>query len=270
MAVKKRQQLILDRLEQKGACSYRELADLLGVSTMTVRRDVDGLTSGGVAIKTLGGVQRANAPSYLYETPLLSRFAEHPQAKRAIAGGAMAMIAPEQTIFLDGGTTCLELARLIAEREGGLTIVTNSALGCLELGRNSDNTVVGISGVYDPGSVCFVGPTCEELAGKLFVDLAFVSTKGFVPAEGTFESSVATFRIKQIIARQCSRVVLLADHSKFGRRALSKVLDISQIHTVITDEKASLSDVTLLEDIGKEVRVARAGDLQLGGAAHVS
>ena len=81
-------------------------------------------------------------------------------------------------------------------------------------------------------------PASEEAAGQFFVDLAFMSTKGFQPTDGTFESSLSTIQIKRIIAQQCAKMMLLVDHSKFGQRALSKVLDLSQIGEVITDDHA--------------------------------
>lgn len=274
--MKDRQQLILDRLDGQGACSYRELTQWLGVSAMTVRRDVDELARRGAAIKTLGGVQKANAPSYLYETTLLSRLSAQRQEKRAIAEQAIELISPPQTIFLDGSTTCLELAKLVGRQLKGLTIVTNSALACLELGQGSENTVLGIGGQYDPACLSFAGPTSEDAAREFFVDIAFVSTKGFLPNEGTFESSVATFRIKQIIAEQCGKLVLLVDHSKFGRRALCKVLDVSQIHVVVTDSHTSEADRAQIESKGCKVvigpllqEMAQAAEAH-GNRAHVT
>ena len=270
MSVESRRQLILDQLDQQGAFSYRELTELLGVSTMTVRRDIDELARQGAVIKALGGVQRANAPTGLYETTLVSRFSEHNREKRAIAERALDLIGPQQTIFLDGSSTCLELAKVVSRQRKGLTVVTNSLLACLEMGQNGQNTVIGIGGEYDRSSASFVGPTSEDLAGKLYVDLAMVSTKGFLPAEGTFESSVSTFRIKQIIARQCAEMVLLVDHSKLGQRGLCKVLDISQIHTVVTDSKAPQEDLDLLGRGGQTVYVCPVGDSPVEDAASAS
>jgi DeoR/GlpR family transcriptional regulator of sugar metabolism len=88
------------------------------------------------------------------------------------------------------------------------------------------------------------------------VDVAFVSTKAFLPAIGTFESSQPTFRIKQIIARQCAELVLLVDHSKFGQRALSKVIETGKIHTVVTDRRARKADLDGLAKAG--ITVIRA------------
>lgn len=251
-----RQQLILDRLEEQGTCSYEELTKRFNVSIMTVRRDVEELARQGAVIKTVGGILKAQAVSSLYETALLSRLSANRREKRTIAKCALDLVKPQTTLYVDGSTTCLELAKLLAQEKQGLTIVTNSALVCLELGRSAENTVIGIGGQYDANSFSHVGPQTEEWAKTLFVDLAFISTKGFLPSSGTFESSLPTFRITRIIAQQCVELVLLVDHSKFGQRALSKVLDISQIHTVVTDEKTSKADLQILRNMGKTVWVA--------------
>lgn len=265
-----RQQSILDRLEKQESCSYQELADRLGVSAMTIRRDVDVLSRGGAVIKTLRGVRQGRDPSSapLYEKTLFSRMNAQLREKRAIAETAVTLIGNRQTVYLDGSTTCLEMARTIAGRCRGLTVVTNSALVCLKVGGSDANTVVGIGGQYDPNSASFVGPVAEEAARNCFVDVAFFSTKGIVVSEGTFESSAPTFRIKQIIAGQCPELILLADHTKFGQRALSKVIDISQIHGIVTDGAAPKAALAALKRKGKRVWMARLGDAE--GERHVS
>src|SRR6202035_4862932 len=87
------------------------------------------------------------------------------------------------------------------------------------------------------------------------VDQACLTTKGFLPADGTDESAVANFRIKQIVAERAVETVLLVDHTKFGRRALSKVLDISQIQRVVTDEKTRKAYLASLRRVGIKVDV---------------
>ena len=100
------------------------------------------------------------------------------------------------------------------------------------------------------------------------MDRAFFSTKGFLPAVGTFESSLATFRIKQIVAGEAARVVLLADHSKFGERALCKALDIAQIHEVITDSATKPDDLAVVRQHGVLVRVEREEDSTVEAINH--
>jgi DeoR/GlpR family transcriptional regulator of sugar metabolism len=270
MRQSQRQQTILERLEAIGACSYQELARLLDVSEMTIRRDADKLLQRGDLIKTLGGVQTARGPKHFYESAVYQRLPVRRLQKEQIAGEALRQIQPRQTIFLDGSTTCLVFARHIAKTLRGLTIVTHSALACMEFAQGAENTVLGLGGQFDPASACFVGPAVEEAARRFFPDTAFLSTKGFLPEEGTFESAIATFRIKQIIAEQAARVVLLVDHSKFGQRARGNVLEIGQIHEVITDTGVSATDVALLEQRGLVVRIATEDPHPTATIAHAS
>jgi len=252
-----RQEQILEWLERVGVGSYQELADFLAVSTMTVRRDVDDLNSRGLVIKTLGGVQRADAPSYLMETAIQGRMAKQRLEKQAIAKAAIELIGDQQTLFLDGSTTCLELAKLVARRMRGLTVITNSVLTTMEIGRNRNNNVIGVGGEFDPNSCCFVGAGAEDTAERFYVDIAFISTMGFLPSEGTFESTVANFRVKQTLTRRSKRVVLLIDHSKFGQRALARVLDADEVDCVVTDEATTKDYLSQLADGGTEYLIAR-------------
>lgn len=254
-----RQNFISEQLETQHALSYEALGEMLRVSTMTVRRDADALAARGVLLKTVGGVQKTQVPDYLRESTLLSRLSEYSREKKAIARLALDLLENHKTVYLDGGTTCLELARQIAAREDAfkLTVVTNSALACVELGRRAGDSIIGIGGEYDAHSLSFCGSISEEFAAHFHPDIAFLSTKGFSHKEGTFESSVALLRIKQLVAKRCKRVVLLADHSKFGARALCKVLDVSQLSAVVTDEGAPRKALAALQKAGCEVHVAR-------------
>jgi DeoR/GlpR family transcriptional regulator of sugar metabolism len=252
---KDRAAVILEMVDRQGTASYEALAGLLQVSTMTVRRDCEELARLGRIIKTIGGIQQAHAPASLYEGAVRERISTNRAEKQAIAAKAIDLIPNDQTIFIDGSTTNLALAKLIADRRTGLTIVTNSALTCLELSK-SRNTIIGIGGEYDPITLSFVGAQAEDMAKSFFVDQAFFSTKGFLVADGTYESAVANFRIKQIMAERAVEIILLVDHTKFGRRALSKVLDISQIQQVVTDEGIKGADLTVLQGAGINVNVA--------------
>jgi DeoR family transcriptional regulator of aga operon len=248
-------QKILGRLDESGECSYSDLTHHLGVSTMTVRRRVAELAKQGAVIKTPGGVRVAGTLSSLYETAIQSRIRKSLLEKRAIASAAANLINGDETVFIDGGTTCLEMAKKLADHSG-LTVVTNSALMCLELGRGGKCRVIAIGGQYDAMSLSYGGPTAEDIAKRFFPDIAFFSTKGFIAEEGTFESSEPTLRIKQIVAAQCRRVALLVDHTKFGERGLCKVLDTAQIHQVVTDAGAPKAALEKLRSMNVETIVA--------------
>jgi DeoR family fructose operon transcriptional repressor len=257
-----RQSRILQLVEQQGACSYHLIAKVLNTSNMTVRRDMEKLAEKGLVIKTLGGVQKANAPEEYYETSLLSRLQTNKGEKMAIARKALEKIDKGDCVFLDGSSTCIELSKLIGRERDGVTIITNSVAIYGEIARcQTNNVLICLGGNHDSVSYCMVGNDTEEQAKKYFVDKAFMSTKGFMPDEGTFESSVAAFKIKQVVAGRCKELILLVDHSKFGERALSKVLDISQINKVITDNYTDQEHIMMLQKKAINVELAIMDDL---------
>ncbi|MEX0642721.1 MAG: DeoR/GlpR family DNA-binding transcription regulator [Pirellulales bacterium] len=270
MALSARDAQILEYLETTGACTYARLSEVIGVGEMTVRRAVDRLAKQGKVFKVLGGVQTANAPKQFYESELHRRYRQNAVEKRAIALKALDLVEPHQTIYLDGGTTSLAFAKLVSTEKRPLNIVTNSVYVCLELAGANHISILSLGGKLDPGSGCFVGPTSEEVAGRFFVDIAFLSTMGVVPSIGTFESNIATLRIKQMISEQAGRIVLLVDHTKFGSRALCKVLDIQQIHEVVTDSGVPAATVKELEQFGPKVNIATMSNATAGVSASAS
>ena len=208
----------LDELVENSHGEFKSRSHLV---EQAIRSYVDRDSSLRAALlKTVDIFQDSGSASSLYETALFPRPSMRLPEKRAIAEQAARLVDTGQTLFIDGSTTCIHLARVLAERRKGLTVFTNSALICLELGLSKDNTVVGIGGQFDPASASLVGPTAEEAFEGLYFDLAIGSTKGFLPAEGTFESSAGTLRVKQAAACHCGGYILLVDHTKFGQRSL--------------------------------------------------
>ncbi len=254
--IERRRQTILDIVQQEGACTYEQLARRCNTSTMTIRRDVEALAASGAVLKTIGGILNAQAPYELYETALHDRIATNRREKQSIARKAVALIEPGQVVFLDGSTTCLELASQIAQKLRGVTVITNSITACGRLAQNRDNELIAIGGQLNHDTGSFVGSFAEESLLRYYPHLAFFSTKGFMVGQGTFESSIPTFRIKEIIAKRCEQVILLVDHSKFRQRSLCKVLDVSQIDTVITDGSAPTDQLKQLQEAGVEVLIA--------------
>ena len=260
MNQKERQNAILNYLIQKKAASYTEIEGVLDVSNMTIRRDIVCLAASGKVVKTVGGAQIISAPADMYEAEVLSRLSINNLEKRAIAKKAIGCINPQEVIYIDGSSTSLELTKIIVEMKISVTVVTNSLLVYMELARSKNVTVICLGGQHDPFSYCLTGPETEAQAEKYFVNKAFISTKGFLTNEGTFESVVATYRIKQIIVSKSSEVILLVDHTKFGQKSLCKVLDISQIDTVITDSKISEAELALVKRKVKNIIICEVSN----------
>ncbi len=252
----------IDELVVSSRGDYRDRSHLVELAIKNYMGE--DILQHGAPPKTIANAQNPPAAASLYESSLFPRLAINTKEKRAIAKRAAELITAGKTLYLDGSTTCLELAKVLARQKKRLTIVTNSTLICLELGHSHENKVIGMGGEFDPGSASYVGRITEDTAENFYVDYAFMSTKGFIPTEGTFESSMGTLRIKQVVAARCANLVLLVDYSKFGQRSLCKVLDLAQINTIVTDSKAPAEAITLMQQAEREVLVAELKDRQDG------
>lgn len=244
----------IDELVVRTNGSYRDRSHLVEQAIRAYMYDEgDGIALVHPAARQARPSREASS---LYESSLFPRMRMNEGEKKAIAVQAASLVETGMTLFIDGSTSCIALAKVLANQRKGLTIVTNSTLICLELGKTAEHKVVGIGGDFDASSASFIGSYCEEAASSYYVDMSFLSTKGIILDDGTYESNTGTLRIKQVIAPHSSRVVLLADHTKFEQRSLRKVLDIAQIHTLVTDANVPQTIVKHLTESGHTVLVA--------------
>jgi DeoR family transcriptional regulator of aga operon len=204
---------------------------------MTSRRDIAALDSEGKVVKTLRGAMRVPPGGLLTEGPLHERLGENIAAKRGIARAAVGLISPGDTLHLDGGSTCIELARIIAQSQLAVTVVTNSVFVSACFCDGSGAKVIQVGGALNPLNGCATGTDAEAAAKRYHIDMGFFTTRGYVIDEGTYESSVDTLRVKRAFAKRSSRVILLLDHTKFGKRAPHRVFADANISHVITDKK---------------------------------
>lgn len=230
-----RREEIVRWLTDEGSLTYEQIQERFKVATMTSRRDVTALDREGRVVKTLRGARRVPPEGLLAEGPLHLRLKENLTAKRAIGRTAISLIRPGDTLHLDGGTTCIELARGLVQSHLPVTVVTNSVLVSACFCEGSVAKVIQIGGALNILNGCVTGTETEIAARSYFIDMGFFTTRGYVPGEGTYESSADTFRVKQAFAERCQRVVLLVDHTKFGKRALNRVLADAQISQIVTD-----------------------------------
>jgi DeoR/GlpR family transcriptional regulator of sugar metabolism len=152
--------------------------------------------------------------------------------KERIARLALALIEDHDSIYLDGGSTVLALARLLDERNG-LTIVTNSLMAAAEL-MESKHRLILVGGEFRAISRTLVGPLSQPIVASLNVDKAFMGTIGFVAADGLTTTDPSEAFTKTEIMKRSGRVILLADHTKLGKRSLAR--SEGAIHTLITDQ----------------------------------
>jgi DeoR family fructose operon transcriptional repressor len=235
--MRERQRKIVEFVEKSGIASLADLAQLHGVSEFTIRRDIEYLAQSRLLAKIKGGAQRIETPSQFREAKLPSRLQINLTQKQAIANKAIEFIHSGETIFIDGSSTTICLARAMVKSCHGVTVVTNSILIALELSEASDITLIGMGGVFDKETFSYVGfDTNTPNQETFYVDKAFFSCAGFDPKLGTFENTAFNCTIKRQMAQQADKVFLLMDASKFNRHALIRVLNPEQINTLITEK----------------------------------
>ena len=222
---------LLDIIRIRGFAALDELVRELGVSESTVRRDLDALEEQGSAKRTHGGVL------YSGGMPRLAEFDERQPAnwaaKRAIAVMAAAVIEDGETVLLDGGTTTYEVARLLVGRS--LQVVTNSLPVANLFASEARTDLVLLGGYVSPRTGVCLGPYANELLGRLHVTTTVLSAAG-ISEEGLFNAHLLLAETEQAMLKVASRVMVVADSSKFGRKSLTLVSGLDSIDIVVSDD----------------------------------
>lgn len=259
-----RRDRILDVVRERGFCNVVELATLLDVSEMTVRRDFRTLAELGLVRQVHGGISAITSLPGPIDFRL--RAAECQDAKREIAVAALAELEPGSVVGLDAGTTTLEVARQLPS-DIRLTIVTHSLPALAVLAGRESLEVIGLGGHLHPDTQAFTGTTTvRSIADIRVATLLLAATSirdGSMWCTNTFDAES-----KQALIRAADRTVLLVDSSKFQATAAMRVGDLSSVHKVITDSGADSSVLRGLERQGVEVQVVdvrSAGRLETDG-----
>jgi DeoR family fructose operon transcriptional repressor len=245
-----------ERLRQivrsRRAVRVEDLKSELGVSVATVRRDLDELQESGALRRVHGGA--VSVDERLVETRFDAKATERASEKRRIASRALELIEPDETIYIDSGSTCLELARLVASRSD-LTVVTNSLPAIAELASQGPRVIV-IGGELRPLSQAIVGPLSVPLLDELFVDRAFMGTFGLSLDAGLTTTDPAEAFTKSNVLARARQTVLLVDGSKLGTRSFAHAGRLEQIDVVITDVLLPEEARTVFENAGVRIHVA--------------
>jgi DeoR/GlpR family transcriptional regulator of sugar metabolism len=257
MLAGQRQLLILEEVRLRGAVRVAELTELLDVSDMTVRRDLDVLAGAGLVDKVHGG---ATAPGRLSTEEPGFEAKSHRQLdeKEAIARAAAALIEPGQAVGLTAGTTTWRLAHHLTEISD-LTVVTNSiqAANVLHRERRPDLTVILTGGVRTP-SDALVGPIAATTLRSLHVDVLFMGVHGMTADAGFTTPNLLEAETDQAFVASAERVVVTADHTKWGVRGLSRIARLEEVSTLVTDDGLTGNAKAALEEhIGNVMLVNR-------------
>ena len=231
LAARRRQRLVL-LVEARGAARLEELSAALGVSQATVRRDLNAVSAAGRLRRVHGGAvasdQRVDEPHFDVKAS-----AAAPEKAR-IAAAAVKLLGPDDTVYLDSGSTVLALARLL-HGWTRLTVVTNSLPVATELvGRGPRLILLG--GELRPTSRAIVGPLTRHLLDDLHVDRAVMGTFALSLEEGLTTTDPAEAFTKQLVLSHAREVILVADSSKMGTRSFVGAGRLAEIDILVTDD----------------------------------
>jgi DeoR/GlpR family transcriptional regulator of sugar metabolism len=250
----RRHALILERVREEGAVRVADLVRTLGVSDMTIRRDLEILSGRGLIVKVHGGAAAVDANS-LFEPGFSAKSNLMQAEKTLIAGAAASLVAPGTAIGISAGTTTFALAGRLVDTPG-LTVLTNSIPVADVLYRHgrSDQTIILSGGVRTP-SDALVGPFAVEVIRALHVDTVFMGTHGMYSTAGFTTPNILESETNKALIAAGRRLIVLADSTKWGVVGISSVARLEEADAIISD--------TGLDPMARQQLTAAVGRLLL-------
>lgn len=249
---------IIEIMESKNTISIKELAQRLGCTEMTVRRNLDELQQKNF-------VRREHGYAYLL-TPARStdyyvEIQENVQEKKAIAAVAFSYLKPGVSVCFDSGTTVQQLVDLIPENLP-LSVITPSLTAAMTLSARKEVQVLLPGGFLHHSNRTLLLDDAGSLS-TYRVDLAFLSCRSLQIPGGTFEHSQTMTATKRALASIASRRILLLDYSKWDVSSICNTIPLDQLDLIITDNRAPVSSVQRAADLGKEILVVNPVTCQI-------
>ncbi|MET9121171.1 DeoR/GlpR family DNA-binding transcription regulator [Streptomyces sp. NPDC004528] len=241
---------ITEAVREAGRAGVAELAELTGASEMTIRRDLEVLAAQGVLERYRGG-----ARSLLLrgdEPPFALRSQDGLEAKRRIATEAARLIADGESVVVDSGTTCLEVARALKDRR--LTVMPLSLHAVNALTDGPHLTLLVPGGRPRQGELALTGPLTQASLSALRFDTAVIGCCGLTAEDGLTAYDLDDAAVKRAAIASARRVIAVTEGSKLSRTALAHVAPASALHAVVTDRDAPEDQVDALAARGVTVR----------------
>lgn len=232
MFAEERKQKILDYVRENRKATVQQLCTVYDVSSATIRNDLRELEGSGLLLRTHGGAivkSKAKFELGTNEKKILYKL-----EKAEIAEKALELIEDGDTIILDTGTTTLELARKLG-RKKNLTVVTNDLDTALILDEIGIERVIMLGGVLRNGFHCTIGSRGQDLLDELQADKAFMGVNGFTFEKGAATPDLQHAEIKKAMVSAASKVFLLFDRSKLGRKAFARFAKLDEIDGIVID-----------------------------------
>jgi DeoR/GlpR family transcriptional regulator of sugar metabolism len=247
-----RRQMIAEAVMAEGNLRIEDLTARFGISLMTAHRDIDDLASRGLLRKSRGVVSAA--PTSLVEASDVYRSSRQSAEKRAIAAAAAAHVEPGQAIFLDCSTTVLQMAPHLSAKVP-LTAITYALPMMNALREVPDITLLGLGGQFYNWCNAFLGHITTMEIRRLRADVAFLSLSAITDGLA-FHQSPEMVETKRAMFDCAAKRVLLADHTKFDRRALHAMCALEEFDVVIVDDATPPRTIDMLRARGVTVEVA--------------
>lgn len=244
-----REKKILEMLSDNSSIAVGDLSQVLDVSAVTVRNDLNSLAEKGAIIRTRGGALPAFHPS------ILDRQKHRTDAKNRIAKRAAELIDDGDTVMIGAGTTTALVAKyLLGKRD--IHIVTNSTLIVPYARLNPAIHLTVVGGEFRPSTESLVGPITLKELEQFHVKTSIVGTDGFSLGTGLTTHLVDGAEVVKRMAGQADRSVLIADSSKYGKEGFVKILPLTEFELMITDDEMAKETVIDLEAAGIQVMTA--------------
>ncbi|MDT0269638.1 DeoR/GlpR family DNA-binding transcription regulator [Streptomyces sp. DSM 44915] len=250
MYAAERQREIMSVIRLRDRASVQDLAQALGVTPETVRRDLTALERRGLLRRTHGGAVHVERVSF--STPVTDRAGVYDAEKDAIAAGALERIVDDSTIGIDAGTTTIKLAELIP-KTSRLTVVTYSLIVASELAAHPGVQIHFLGGQIQENSRAAVGTWALEHIGRITLDQVFLSVDGINTRHGLSTHNLAEAQVKAALMNAARHTVVMADRSKFGREEFGRVAPLADVDLIITDAGVSAEQLAEVREQGPEV-----------------
>jgi DeoR/GlpR family transcriptional regulator of sugar metabolism len=251
---RRRRELIRARVVEAGSVRIEDLAAEFGVTAMTIHRDLNVLETQGWLRKVRGGA--TVDISALVDTTVRHRLTDKVAEKQEIARCALRYVDGADALILDDSTTALQLAHLLPD-QAPLTVITNFLMAINSLVGKSGIELIALGGSYNATYDAFHGLQAREAISKLRADVVFMSTTAILDGR-LYHKSEETILIRHAMMEAAARKILLADHSKFRRRATHVLAALTDFDVVIVDSGIDDRDLTAMREHGVHVEVAAA------------
>lgn len=253
MIKKKRQAQIIDVLMKEEAMSVSELAEMLAVSSVTIRKDLNELEQANKLYRSHGRARIINPFTLNRSVSEKEKLAT--EQKDAIGREAAKLIDENDSIIIASGTTVHALARNIRPIHR-LTVVTASLQVSVILSQDESNDIIQLGGMLRHSSLSVVGQYSKSILENCSFSKLFIGVDGIDFNYGFTTTDMREAELNQQMMRAAQKVIVLADSSKFGKRGFAKIGNIEDIDIIITDAGVKPNVVKQIEERGIEVIIA--------------